>query len=480
MKKKEELFSALGSIDEKLIMEAAPDQKENLKNNWIRWVAAAACLALLIGALHVGISLYMTPPVANNRISIPANMDELLYAGDPGSIVDEISSGALSAPPPQSTNIVTAKVASILPGRYQSLGSHSDDCFRILEMETVADLGDVEMPQKFYLQVWEKQYTDFSQYDHILFDGLYQCSYEGSVAYNATTGNAEAFDLPIFNAIYYSCFYVYAFTDGVLDTAMWQSTEHWQRGFTALENSKNAEGKWEDSPIQRGTTLSEAEAILVDIIKSKYPPDYPSYYQYRSVASITNPQALEALEYVKPFENGIFAYNFYGYLGLYDVSVRYTRYLSNFPTNENITISNQGANYSLARFEPGDWEDLPQLGKALAAVSAEYDAGNIKPPHLKETDAVEFLGYAITGKFIKCDSGVYGLVTVRWNYEPTQYDVGYRLIDECYYLIASGEDSCLQVTGQELVDLFGNYAPEIYRGEYDDLGRIEREYIIYE
>lgn len=476
MKKKEELFSALGSIDEKLIVEAAPDQKKNAKSIWIRWVAAAACLALLIGALHVGISLYTTPPAANDRISIPADIDELLYAGDPGSITDEISSGALSAPPPRSTNIVTAKVASVLPGRYQYLGSNSNIYFRILEMETVTDLGEVEMPQKFYLQVWEKYYTNFSQYDYILFDGLYQCSYEGSVVYNATTGNAEAFDLPIFNAFYYSCFYVYAFTDGVLDTAMWKSTEHWQRGFAALENSKNAEGKWEDSPIQRDTTLAEAEAILVDIIKSKY----PSYYQYRSVASITNPQALEALEYVKPFENGIFAYNFYGYLGLYDVSVRYTRYLSNFPTNENITISNQGANYSLARFEPGDWEDLPQLGKALAAVSAEYDAGNIKPPHLKETDAVEFLGYAITGKFIKCDSGVYGLVTVRWNYEPTQYDVGYRLIDECYYLIASGEDSCLQVTGQELVDLFGNYAPEIYRGEYDDLGRTEREYIIYE
>lgn len=478
MKKKEELFSALGSIDAQLILDAAPGQKKHTKKILFRWVAAAACFALLIGAVSIGISLY-TPPV-NDRIPISADMEELLYAGNPGGITDRTSSEAPSAPPPRSTNIVTAKVTSVLPDRYQSIRSYSTSGFRILEMETITDLGEVEMPQKFLLLVQEKYYTDFSQYDCILIDGLYQDFYEGAVLHNAATGSAEAFDLPIFSAFYYSCYYVYAFTDGVLDTAMWQSTEHWQKGFTALEKSKNEDGQWEDSPIQRGATLAEAEAILVDNINSKYPFDYPSYYQYRSVASITNPQALEALEYIKPFENGIFAYNLYGYLGLYNVSLWYTRYLKGFPTNESILISNDGANYSPARFTPQDMEALPELGKALTAVSAEYDAGNIKPPHLKETETVAFLGYAITGKYIKCNSGVYGLVTVRWNYEPTQYDVGYRLIDECYYLIAPGEDHCRLVTAQELIGLFGDYAPEIYGGDYDELGRTERDPIILE
>ncbi|HBR31836.1 MAG TPA: hypothetical protein DD733_07100 [Clostridiales bacterium] len=218
--------------------------------------------------------------------------------------------------------------------------------------------------------------------------------------------------------------------------------------------------------------MAEAEAIFADSLVSAY-----DYFNYQSVSFISNPDALTALDYVKPFDNGIFAYHFDPYLGLDSLHARYIRYLDGFPTNETVNISNNGANYSLARFETKDWQNLPQLGKALAAVSAKYDTGNIKPPHLKERDDLELLGYAITGEYIKCESGVYGLITVRWNYQPVD-DNFWRYIDECYYLIAPDEDSCRLFSNSELLKLFGNYAPEIYDGNYDKLGRTEREPVV--
>ncbi len=476
MKKKEELYSAMGSIDEQLILDAAPDQKKSGTKIWVRWVAVAACMTLIVGVL--GFEFWQKNPVNDpptpevNRISIPANIAEMLYAGNPGDVSDGTSSGTSSAPPPLSTNTVTAKVVKILPDSYKSFGSYSASTFRLVLMETVTDLGDVEMPQQFYLHIWENYYTDFSQYEYILINRLKQSSYEGAVVHNTTTGKAEAFELPVFSAYNYSCYYVYAFNNGVLDTSMWQSTEQWEKGFAQLEGNKNEDGTWKDMLIQRDATLAEAETIFADHLNSDY-----DYYNYQSFSSVTDPDALEALDYVKPFNNGIFAYHFDPHLGLGSLNARFIRYLNGFSTNEAVNIVNNGADYSLARFEPKDWESLPQLGKALAAVSTEYDVGNIKPPHLKESKKIEFQNYAITGKYIKCESGVYGLVTVRWNYKPVD-SYNWVYVDECYYLIAPGEDSFRLVSNKELVGLFGDYAPEIYGGDYDELGRTEREPVI--
>lgn len=519
MKKKEELFSALGSIDEDLILEAAPNQKAHTNNIWFRYVAAAACVALLVG---LGIGLWpekpgpdifvptltaptpsasvsseivpptsptgITPPTSPvnpgpsvniDRICISKDMEELLFAGDPDTVKDSAPSNSSSGPQPFLDNTVTMRVQSVLPDTYRRFGSFHNADFRLFEMETVTDLGDVEMPQKFLLLVPEIYYTDFSKYDYILIYRLEQLFCEGAVFKNTSTGSAEAFDLPVFSPVNnnYNCYHVYAFTDGVLDLSMWQSTEHWQNWFAILEDTKDHSGKWYMNHIQqRDTTLEEAEAIFADAVSSIY----DGGYDYQSITYLTNQEALDALAYVKPFENGIFAYTPTDYpLGLFEDSIEleYVRYLNDFPTNESIEISHRGAKYSHARFEPSDTENLPELGKALAAVSSEFHAGRIKPPHLKETADVKLLGYAITGKFMKCKSGVYGLVTVRWHYEPVE-DAGYRLVDECYYLIAPGENSCRLVTAQEIIALFGDYAPEIYRGQYDELGRKEREYIV--
>ena len=171
-----------------------------------------------------------------------SSIAEMLYAGNPNSVSSKISSGLSVEPPPSSTNTVTVRVVEILPDSYTSFGSYSAFTFRLVLMETITDLGDVEMPRRFYLHIREEYYTDFSQYEYILINQLQQWSYEGTVVHNATTGKAKAFELPVFSPFYYSCYYVYAFNDGVLDTSMWQSTEHWEKGFAQLESNKNDDG----------------------------------------------------------------------------------------------------------------------------------------------------------------------------------------------------------------------------------------------
>lgn len=51
MKKNEFLQDAIGLIDQKLVMEAGSSETKRHPAPWIRWVAAAACLALLLGGL---------------------------------------------------------------------------------------------------------------------------------------------------------------------------------------------------------------------------------------------------------------------------------------------------------------------------------------------------------------------------------------------------------------------------------------------
>lgn len=51
MKEEKRILNAIGQADEKFIEEAAPVKSANKKTGWIKWAAAAACLAL---ALAVG------------------------------------------------------------------------------------------------------------------------------------------------------------------------------------------------------------------------------------------------------------------------------------------------------------------------------------------------------------------------------------------------------------------------------------------
>ena len=51
--KEERILFALSDIDDGYIEEAAPAKGRTGKAVWIRWVAAAACLCLIIGGMYL-------------------------------------------------------------------------------------------------------------------------------------------------------------------------------------------------------------------------------------------------------------------------------------------------------------------------------------------------------------------------------------------------------------------------------------------
>ena len=72
--KEKRILNALEQVDEKYIEEAAPAKQKSKKSVWVRWVAAAACLCLIVGGLFAITRPNETPPITSGdlpQISIP-------------------------------------------------------------------------------------------------------------------------------------------------------------------------------------------------------------------------------------------------------------------------------------------------------------------------------------------------------------------------------------------------------------------------
>ena len=75
MKKNEFLQDAIGLIDQKLVMEAGAPETKRPTAHWTRWVAVAACLALLLGGLGYFLPRGETLPEADSgTITITENL----------------------------------------------------------------------------------------------------------------------------------------------------------------------------------------------------------------------------------------------------------------------------------------------------------------------------------------------------------------------------------------------------------------------
>lgn len=70
--KKEELYETLGNMDERFINEAETVHLKKRRPVWMKWVAAAACLCIVIVSCAGVSSLYKNKKQANAGISIPA------------------------------------------------------------------------------------------------------------------------------------------------------------------------------------------------------------------------------------------------------------------------------------------------------------------------------------------------------------------------------------------------------------------------
>ena len=69
--KEKRILNALEQVDEKYIEDAAPAKQKHKKPIWVRWVAAAACLCLVLSGLFV-----MTRP-GNTPIGISGDLPQI-------------------------------------------------------------------------------------------------------------------------------------------------------------------------------------------------------------------------------------------------------------------------------------------------------------------------------------------------------------------------------------------------------------------
>jgi hypothetical protein len=250
--------------------------------------------------------------------------------------------------------------------------------------------------------------------------------------------------------------------NGIFDISLWESTESWAeetaRDREYLEDPSYAEYL----VIGYGWTADRCE----EAIRERQDKELAA----ASLLNVTNEAVLEAIEYAWNPENGLFVPNtLKDFLSFYwsDVFVIFRRYINGYPTDEDIQIDGDNVYYSSAKFTDADASTDIDLASAVNAISNEFDAGNITPPHLIVTDNLEKKEHGIFAWYAKTENGIVGVIKVSWMYEDT--DTWYTYFDDKYFIIESGSSVCTSISRD---DLLNTVKPSgyIFKDEYNEHG----------
>lgn len=480
------LLDAMGGIDPKLIIGAAPDakQKKPAGAAWVKWVAIAACFCLIVSAIVV-VPMFLdgNPEVSPegetatestaepDRPSIPienaqAPSSAPQYYGSESSA--DISGGA-SAERIRSGVSVTASLIQALPDTYTFFNDWKQTEFRLLRMKVITVLEGVDMPDEIYYIVPADYMTDFNVYDKFVCIDMAQYGYEYSVVYNQTKGCAEQLHAVLFG---YSCINfgklgenLMAFdAQGDFDIHLWTATESWTQS-TQFTVAQNGTSYYDDY------TLENAENAARE---SGHGGDFHYVHFLESVKG----DAAKALDYVTSFDNGIYVPSYHdGYILALGPEIQFgiRKYIGGFATNESAMIYEDSVSWSNARFTKEDEQSLPDLQAAIDAVANAYDAGKLTPPNFKYADQSEIESYGIFGWYAKTENGVIGIVRVTWCYRNTQlgHYITDRYYDDAYYIIEPGQNECSRIQKDALCERIGQYETSyIFNGNYDAYGKI--------
>lgn len=347
---------------------------------------------------------------------------------------------------------VVAKAVEELPGIYQSLneyGSTETNGYRLLRMEVIDDLQS-GIEGTFYYLLPQDLKGDLTKYDALLIsmcllpqNYVLRCGGE-LVAFEYLFADHE--DLPQLGNII-------AFTDGVFDESLWQE-ESWYYGYQFAKSYLDRGNG--NLLVDRGSTLEGALQRREIQLRENYQEPQESskinLHDYQTEA------AREAMEYLKPFENGIFI----------PERIRHTyrvrRYINGCPTNEWVEIDpkNETVTRSEYRFEDADFENLPDL----ASYIADLDLTKLTPQHIDTTGKTMSFNSAV-GWYEKTDTGVYAVVRVAWSFwewlDIEDYSATMGYYDETFILL--DETGAHVISREELTALIGQNR-NIYYGEY--------------
>ena len=479
--KKKEWNEGLSHLDPELV-ERYVLQKDrlrrrgNTKEAWLRFGAIAACFALLASVLAVVPALrddgfgadsgsadsYDTSvydPQKHEPIAFdPTASSEKVYGNNIEFVVGTSTAlNAVADPSPPAFEFsrgiaVKARVVKNHPDRYYKLDISSDHrpvAYRLIGMETIEVISGEGVPDCFLYLIPEYVYVDMSVYDSLLIS-MSQLGAENYVLKNATQGQMESFGLPVFadeqdrpelgNVI--------AFTDGVFDESLWQN-ENWLYGYQfARYYLENPQLNY--LVVARG----DSESVVISAINKRYDEWYTSY---RAISVITldfaSQAAKDAIEYVKPFKNGVFSQKYEPYYGNGELIFR--RFINGCQTEETITIDllTEEVSCSEVRYTDKDLAQMEDLSAHLSEKAAEYAEQLPTPPHT-DPEGKELLCLNLYAWYSKADGKLFGVIKTAWKYKETDnYYVQYY--DDAYVLDISRDD---------LVSVIGTR--NVYTGEY--------------
>ncbi len=477
--KKKEWNEGLNHLDPDLV-EKYVEQKDSLrqkskkpKSLWLRFGAIAACFVLILSAVVVPILREDDPGTVNPPDHIPIIFDatespESLNGNSLEFIVGtSVSmSGGESADPPAfrfSHGIaIKAKVVKNHPDKYYKLDVNSEShptAYRLIQMKTIEVISGENVPQYFLYLIPEYLYVDMSVYDSLLIS-MSQLGVENYVLKNETQKRMESFELPIFadcqdepelgNVI--------AFSDGIFDESLWQNST-WLYGYQfAKYYLDNPE--YSNLVVARG----DSESTVISAIHRQYREWCGGNYQEPSVKTLnfTTQAAKDAIEYVKPFVNGVFSQLYQPYSGNGELIFR--RYINGCQTEETIRIDllTEEVTYSEVRYTKEDMEQIENISAHLSEKAIEYAEQLPNPPHT-DPEGKELLCLNLYAWYVKVDDKLYGVIKTAWRYqEKDNYFLQYY--DDAYVLYDMSAGTATDISRDDLVTSIGTR--NVYMGKY--------------
>lgn len=336
---------------------------------------------------------------------------------------------------------VVSKAVEEYPEEYHTLqeyGGTQITTYRLFRMQVLDPLGS-GLAGEFLYALPARLKGDLTQYDALLIsmdqlpeNYVLRCGDE-LVAFEILF--ADAIGIPELGNIV-------AFTDGAFDESLWQE-ESWAYGYQFVRH--RLEQNDEYLVVFRDATLEEAlqrREMLKDIMYDDYKDLEVKVNHFLTAA------AQEAMNYIKPFANGVFIP-----MGDHHNYISY-RYINGCPTNEWISINYQdeAVTYSPQHFTNEDFENIPDLSQYIASL----DLSQIAPPHTDPAGKKMTYNYAM-GWYEKTDSGVYSIVKIAWKHFETWQDGvesgALEYYDEMFILIDGTGDHL--ISRGDLMELIG-------------------------
>ncbi len=465
----------LGELDDGLLLEAeSPSVSRPKYGARLRLAAAAACLCLIIAAVAaalIGRAGDAPEPVITGEEpgrTEPYEPIRLgLSAGSPlGFVVGtsaEIGASGVQADPRQfdfnaykSNFVVKATFVEALPDtycRFNSSMQHVPQEYRLIKLraEEVFSGKGMEKAQEFYFMMPKHllKDVDLSQYDSF-FISMLQCGTEGYVLRNVTKNAAESFPAPVFDGYRPELGDFIAFTGGVFDEGLWQH-KSWLYGYQFAkshldeidENLHNG-GEWINPlVVYRGCTEDYTRGRIMDRL-GEWRGDEVSL---AAKSQIKGEEARAALEYVKPFENGVFVQILSG-----DRQI-YCRYINGCETEEEIAINvvTGEVTRSGVTYTEDDMSRMEDIPARVSALCKKYESTPPSPPNM-DPDGKKLVCLAVFGWYAKKDDTVYGVVKTIF-----RYTAGYELeyYDEAYTLYDAASATRTELSRDALIALLG-------------------------